>query len=348
MWKLKAPSSELVEWYKKKMLDGLCKRIKKTENGIPKLEQRIQDILIPKNADGEEDKSVLEHLLTDKPVELHTLCDKLMKQIIPNYDEHEFEDYIKAKNKGEHRNVAEIALFQKYSDILEKLIKAFDYEGQLSRNKSRSYKLSMEQGHNTCTYCNRQYVITVNGKNDEERIARPQLDHWFSKELYPLMSLSIYNLIPCCSICNSSIKGNTIFSLSTHIHPYLDTTPEEPKFNFSYKLEENGKYKVICENVTDPKEKNMIDAFELEKIYSDHGELEVKDILLFKYQNADSYLKYLINGTLAHYGYSERDIYRMFFSAEMDSVENLDRPFSKLKRDILKQLEIIKDGHFQA
>lgn len=330
------------------MLDGLYERIKKIENGIPVLEQRIQDILIPKNTDGTDDKSILEHLLTDKPVELHTLCDNLMKQIIPNYDESEFEDYIKAKNKRKHRNAVEIALFQKYSGIFGKILGVFGYEEQLSRNKPRSYKLSMEQGHNTCTYCNRQYVITVNGKNDEERIARPQLDHWFSKELYPLMSLSIYNLIPCCSICNSSIKGNIIFSLDTHIHPYLDTTPEEPNFNFTYKLDMDAKYKVICENVTDIKEKNMLDAFEIEKVYSDHGELEVKDILLFKYQNADSYLKHLINDTLAHYGYSERDIYRMFFSSELDSIKNLNRPFSKLKRDILTKLEILKDGHLKV
>ena len=196
--------------------------IKQRDNGDPVLEQKIQDVLIPKVEDGSDDKSILEHLLLYKPQESHELCNNLMGQIIPNYDENEFPLYLEAKNKGNYRDVAQKPLFQKYFGTLKKILDIFDYDGQLSRNKSRSYKLSMGQGRNTCTYCNRQYVITVNGKNDKERIARPQLDHWFSKELYPLLSLNIYNLIPCCSICNSSIKRNTIFSLDTHIHPYRD------------------------------------------------------------------------------------------------------------------------------
>ena len=346
MWKLKAPSSELTAWYKKTMLDGLYLRIKKVNNGIPVLEQQIQNILIPKNDDGDDDKSVLEHLLLDKPEESHRLCNELMEQIIPDYNEDEFEEYIEAKNKGSYRNENEEILFQKYSDILNKLLEVFDYNGQLSRNKSRSYKLSIGQGRNTCTYCNRQYVITVNGKNNEERIARPQLDHWFSKELYPLLSLNIYNLIPCCSICNSSIKGNTIFSLDTHIHPYLDSTPEEPAFQFNYKLEKDMTYSVICVNATDAKTKEMLKAFEIEKIYAYHGELEVKDIMLFFNKNPNSYLSNLLNNTLKKYGYTERDVYRMFFGTELDLTESLNRPFSQLKRDILTQLGVLKDGHF--
>lgn len=95
------------------------------------------------------------------------------------------------------------------------------------------------------------------------------------------MSLNIYNLIPCCSICNSSIKGNTLFSLDTHVHPYLDSTPEEPDFQFNYKLEKDLTYSVICVNIAGIKEQNMLKAFEIEKLYEYHGELEVKDILLF-------------------------------------------------------------------
>lgn len=40
-------------------------------------------------------------------------------------------------------------------------------------------------------------------------------------------------------------------------------------------------YSVICVNTTDIKEQNMLKAFEIEKLYAYHGELEVKDILLF-------------------------------------------------------------------
>ena len=41
------------------------------------------------------------------------------------------------------------------------------------------------------------------------------------------------------------------------------------------------------------------------------------------------------------------DIYRMFFGTELDSTENLNRPFSKLKRDILTQLGVLENGHIK-
>ena len=117
MWKLKAPSSELITWYKNTMLDGLYSRIKKINNtGVPVLEQRIQDVLIPK---VEDDKSILRHLLVDKPEESHILCNNLMGQIIPGYNENEFTSYLEAKNRGNYRNATQNDLYQKYSKILK-------------------------------------------------------------------------------------------------------------------------------------------------------------------------------------------------------------------------------------
>ena len=142
MWNLKAPSSELITWYKNTMLDGLYSRIKKRDNGDTVLEQRIQDVLIPKIEDGSDDISILEHLLLYKPQESHELCNNLMGQIISNYDESEFPLYLEAKNKGNHRDVDQKTLFQKYFETLKKILDIFDYDGQLSKSKSRSYKLS--------------------------------------------------------------------------------------------------------------------------------------------------------------------------------------------------------------
>ncbi|MBD5339344.1 MAG: hypothetical protein HDR98_09555 [Bacteroides sp.] len=348
MWKLRAPSEQLLKWYEKKLLEGLSTRIKSNqdENDNILLDERIQRILIPHNPDGSDDTSILKLLLTLPPKELHELSDHLMKQIIVNYDEGELESFLEAKRKREdNRDEDEKIIYNKYNSTLSKLRKVFDYDGQISSNKSRAYKLTFDQGYNTCTYCNRQYVITVGGTNDVSRIARPELDHWYSKELFPLMSLSIYNLIPSCSICNSSVKGNSIFRLSTHIHPYVESN-DDPDFTFRYKLDSGAESKwTVVLDTASPQAQNMIDAFKLDKLYSFHGELEVKDILLFNYQNSDTYLKFLLQDLLSHYHYSKQDIYRMIFGAELDLSANLNRPFSKLKRDVLIQLGIIeKDG----
>lgn len=344
MWKLTSPSKDLINWYEKKMCTSLVSRIKAS------LDRRISKVLIPTLPTGGDDLSIVKRLLFEKPKKLYILNCKLMREIIPGYDESEFNDYLESKGKKcDNRSNYDKLLIRKYHKTLITIRDAFDYEGQLAQKKSRTYRITFEQGHNTCTYCNRQYTITItkdNGNNDESRIARPQLDHWFSKELYPLMSLSLYNLIPCCSICNSSLKGNTIFKLSTHVHPYLDSTPDEPKFKFSYKPIAMGKYEVSIENLTNKKEENMVDVFKLREAYRYHGDLEVKDILQYNYQYSDAYLKALLHELLEHYKLSEVDIYRMLFGTELETSKNLNRPFSKLKRDILTEIGILKDGKF--
>lgn len=191
------------------------------------------------------------------------------------------------------------------------------------------------------------FNISISNDNKYVDITFDYFDFEEGIVLQVFHTLSIYNLIPSCSICNSSIKGNTIFRLSTHVHPYLDSTPEEPTFKFRYKLNPNKKWTIVIDNLVDPKEKNMVEAFKLEEIYSYHGELEAKDILLFKYQNSDAYLKYLLKNLLQHYKYTEQDVYRMFFCADLESKNNLDRPFSKLKRDILTQLGLLTNGRFK-
>ena len=345
MWKLKLPDTELKKWYKKKMLKGLRDRIM---DG--RLSLAVCKVLIPIDNAGKEDLSNLEHLLTDEPEALKILNDSLMSRIISvstrrrrPYNDGEFEALLKARAKQGQKDAVEAELCDRYA-ILEKLRQVFDYDNQLGQNKSRAYRLTLEQGHNTCTYCNRSYVFTVvrdKGKNDGDRIARPVLDHWYSKELFPLMSLSLCNLIPCCSICNSSAKGNAIFRTTTHVHPYIATTPAEPGFKFRYKAQPDGKWAVVIDPSSDPKENRMVEEFKLEDVYSYHGELEVKDILEWKYQNNDIYLSQVLNGILSHYKISRADVYRMFFGTELEPVDSLKRPLSKLKRDILKQVGLI-------
>ena len=344
MWKLKLPAEELKEWYKKLMLEGLRDRIM---DG--RLSRAVREILIPVDNRGIEDLSNLEHLLTDEPVALKKLNDKLMSRIISvstrgrsSYNDGEFEALLKARAKRA-KNAEETKLCRRY-EILEELRRVFDYDNQLGQNKSRAYRLTLEQGHNTCTYCNRSYVFTVvrdKGKNDGNRIARPVLDHWYSKELFPLMSLSLCNLIPCCSVCNSSAKGSAIFRAATHVHPYIATTPTEPGFKFRYKALPGGRWTVVIDPSSDPKENRMAEEFKLEDMYSYHGELEVKDILEWKYQNNDVYLSQVLNGILAHYKMSKADVYRMFFGTEPEPLNNLKRPLSKLKRDVLRQVGLI-------
>ena len=85
----------------------------------------------------------------------------------------------------------------------------------------------------TCLYCNRNYTLTViKGIRTTDKITRPEFDHYFDKGENPLLSLSIYNIIPSCKTCNSSLKGRIKFKLNQNVHPYIDNVINEYEYKF--------------------------------------------------------------------------------------------------------------------
>ncbi len=79
-----------------------------------------------------------------------------------------------------------------------------------------------------CAYCNRNYTDIVKvGKSGKLAYT---FDHFFSKSKYPYLALSFFNLIPCCSVCNSIWKGSTEFCLQMYLHPWVDSFHQHVKF----------------------------------------------------------------------------------------------------------------------
>lgn len=337
MWCLETVNEIILQDYEDLLFGSL-------KNSVNTSDDPIRNILTPivgrsRNYDN------LKRLLRLKPIELYNLSNSLMNHLIPNYDDNEFESFLTAKNKKEeNRTQHEEVIYNKYNEVLKKLRLIFNYDSKISNSKSKSYKIASMKARNSCTYCNRQYtqnIVKDEGTNSKNRITRPQLDHWFSQELFPLMSLSFYNLIPSCSICNSGAKGNIIFRFGTHIHPYLDKY-ENINFKFEYTPSINNTWGVKIDRVSNSREDNMIIDFKLEEIYNYHSDLELQDIMDFKIGYNDTYLNTLLNQMLFRFSdKSIEDIYRMFFGTEALKSKYLDRPMSKFKYDILKKLGVI-------
>lgn len=108
--------------------------------------------------------------------------------------------------------------------------KLFNYTNFCSKKKGwDAYKLCKELNVKVCPYCQQAELSTLL----EERINRgfrPALDHYFHKDKYPHLALSIANLIPSCTTCNSNLKGEIDFFESLHLHPYFDN--ENIDFSF--------------------------------------------------------------------------------------------------------------------
>lgn len=335
MWKLTI-NKTLEDEYLNKMLPSLVNRVKQWKgNGrfMTFKERRIRETLLPDWEKDEPKKTdVLIKLLTLKPEEAYQINNELMKLFVNGYDERDFD-------KKE--------LPRKYRIILKSLENLFDYDGQISHSKSKSYWLAERIGHNTCTYCNREYTLTISGKNNEQRITRPAFDHWFPKSLFPLLSLNLYNLIPSCTVCNSGAKGDTIFQIGKYVHPYLQSD-DDPKFKFVPQVSDtmiNSWHVALSRDATaNPEVDNTIKAFALDRIYDVHGSLEVKEIMEFAQAYNRTYLRIIydkMKNDLRLVGYTQEEVYRMLFGTEAIASQFLDRPLSKLKHDILEYLHII-------
>lgn len=120
--------------------------------------------------------------------------------------------------KNEYNNV-----FSATNDI-DKAKKAEKYflekpYAEFTKNRTDAYAFSEIINVPICPYCNEQFTHTVYTHN-KQPVTRPEFDHFKKKSKYPKLQLSLFNLVPSCHICNSTLKGQKNFTEKTHINPY--------------------------------------------------------------------------------------------------------------------------------
>jgi len=195
----------------------------------------------------------------------------------------------------------------------------------------------------TCLYCNRNFVINFKKKKNIHTTA--QLDHFFNKKDYPYLSISLYNLIPCCSTCNlrKLDKQADIF------HPYTDDFDKAAKFtlkitspNFYYSIKGFNISLIPKENITNEtkiKINNHKKIFNLESLYNEHKDI-ILELIQKKYMYDESYLDEITRkyeGTLFK---NKEDLMRLISSGYICEDEINKRPLSKLIKDISEQLKL--------
>ncbi|MFD2914783.1 hypothetical protein [Psychroserpens luteus] len=210
-------------------------------------------------------------------------------------------------------------------------------------NGSINYSLAEWLDKHTCVYCNRQYIFTTR-KIGEKRGVTCQFDHWFDKGSRPLFALSFYNLIPSCSVCNSSVKSRTHFNTDDYLHPYIDKDISS-RFKFSSIPNTATQYGItfLNENKMDAKTKKTLEGLGTKLVYSKHSEKELQDLIDLRMKYSDNYLKNLLENTFKNELYmTKEEKYRLIFGIELSEDNMHKRPFSKFKKDIIDELLRIK------
>ncbi|TCQ93879.1 MULTISPECIES: hypothetical protein [Yersiniaceae] len=153
------------------------------------------------------------------------------------------------------------------------LIEIFDYHNFTTKTKGYdAYDLCSASKARSCPYCNQSYAFTV---RSQKKGFRPTLDHFFPQGSYPHLALSLYNLVPACSICNSSLKGQINFYKKPHLHPLFDD--ESIEFSLETTKSRNEivalldvnikEFKVKITHKNDIRTINSIKTFIIEKRY---------------------------------------------------------------------------------
>jgi hypothetical protein len=208
-----------------------------------------------------------------------------------------------------------------------------------------AYDLAVKLNVKVCPYCNRQYTFTV--VTTQDSIIRPEFDHFLSKSDFPIFSMSFYNLVPSCKVCNSSLKHNKKFKLSTHVHPYLDGFSDKVTFDYNpYDTQSalgfDANLDVILRKqdclINERQLDGNIKVFKIAETYQGHKDI-VRDIVRKFYISDGRYMESLLKSFPQIGSYEE--LYRLAFGNYFNDEDMDQRVLSKLTRDLVKSLDFI-------
>jgi hypothetical protein len=173
------------------------------------------------------------------------------------------------------------------------------------------------------------------------------LDHVISKSDFPLFSLSLYNLVPCCFVCNSKLKGtkplvtnaeSRILSPSSDSYTFF----KDVRFRLLFR---NGEFKnVLAEQdfalYYECKNRSKIYAesiglFKLVQRYVAHKP-EIVSLLSKRVKYSDTRLEQIASLLKIPFDKVKSDI----FGEELFNDNAWFKPLTKLRRDIARDIGI--------
>lgn len=199
--------------------------------------------------------------------------------------------------------------------------------GDTSVGKSMRVRLVYSLGLTVCPYCNRDYINARGGK-----VSGAQLDHFYNKDSYPFLSLSLYNLIPVCGNCNrvkSKKKG-----------PFASVFDTDIDFDSSLTFDYNDEVTEIQLNIADGRVElsNNIREMKIKEAYQLHT-TEVKELLELENAYKETQL-WEIRNTLGAVRISDEQIKRIIFGPRIEEKDIRKKPLGKMMKDLHKKLKI--------
>lgn len=222
---------------------------------------------------------------------------------------------------------------------------------KFTEDENVSYRYLTKLDIRTCPYCNRNYIFTIKRKRDRSFKTRAEFDHFYEKSDYPLLALSFYNLVPSCHTCNHGklvaeagvnpyFRGfGSSLAISAYGQDILKDQNSFQKLNVNEILHINGKdeFSLAFPSAT-ADEKINISTFGLAELYNEH-----KDYVMELIDKANAYNDIGVQNLYdAFQGIdrSPQDVYDFVWGKHLSETDLIDRPLSKLTKDVLEQIGI--------
>ncbi len=218
----------------------------------------------------------------------------------------------------------------------KKIYNAFDYK--YYRTETNVLVLLAEKLNvKACSYCNMNYTLFA--EDNKIRLAKFQFDHFFDKSKYPFLSMSLYNLIPSCAVCN---HGKSTGKVSLRFHPYDSDICDQFHFEANTPLTifsgaKLDKDKIGINLIPDACTQQELDVFDntfnIKTLYSRHRDI-VQEVYDKAYEEP-----YYLNPSNFHFlnGKPSEYLQRLWMGTYTKKSEIEKRPMTKLIQDLWKQ-----------
>jgi hypothetical protein len=190
----------------------------------------------------------------------------------------------------------------------------------------------------TCPYCNRNFIeeLPENSQGDGNQTGLNttfELDHFYSENRYPMLAVSLYNLIPVCHICNRMKLTSEL-----KLYPYM-IREEDENYRFGFDINgDNFLNDVEDLSITLIKKNQCAEndavVLHLQERYSFHKDY-VQEIIKKTRYFGENYAEGLLQAAPDLFEDKE-EIFRMLFGGYADSKNYGRRPLSKFIHDIFE------------
>ncbi len=305
---------QIQDWYFGEVYDGIHQRLQKTD-GFSVCEKALLKCV---------DKRLPDILLAEpKKLEVYKRYYRILKRGLSCNNAY----FEKQKDK---EGKSQPSLYSRFRDKLLDKFGYASYRGSVLRELGNRLNVK------TCPYCNLHYTLCIEDFNDKdviEMMAKFQFDHFIDKAEYPILSMSLYNLIPSCPTCN---QGKSQKPLGLEFHPYYSDIYKTFKFKVKdptklYAGGEQNEEEIELEKTSAVDIDDYNKVFHIKKLYMRH-----KDVMQDVFARAYEQCYYEEPGNFAFIGNPDlrKRVILGFYPDQKDI--NL-RPMTKFQQDMWEQ-----------